>query len=260
MRVLIGCILIFLPALIFPQIVLISNTADSLVLLERQNKTINNKSVSQSKWFKGRNIDFISSGLLRSSANIFVLNIGHPEKFHVPFYFLTGATTDILQSQSSLNEVLLSELLNEKGGFINFGIKGKSLLKKFSEHSRIYISYQLGAKSVTGINIQENKNESFLSIVLNIGFLFKTTAWSDEIPINKGTAWLKLYFSGSENSDEKMMNMFGPCIDNYIYGFNVEGGISLKDFLDISFGYYKYLNNTHIEIFHEGIFKFSTDF
>lgn len=246
--------LIILPLLLDAQVILIQSDIskkDSLELIKSQH---------HSGWFKSGNIDFISSGLLRSSADILILNLGNPEKFHLPFYFIMGATADIMENQTLLNEIAVSDLINNKGGFVSFGIDGVSTIKRYGEHSVLNIVYLLGAKSISGINFEKDKTQSFLSVTTNAGIMFQTTAWSDSQPGQKGKAWLKYFLSASRNDPEKMESMFGPCSASYLYGSNMEGGIFLEDFINISFGYYRYLNNQHLDMFSKGIFKFSADF
>lgn len=211
-------------------------------------------------WFQGGNIDFISSGLLRSSANVLLINVGHPRKFHLPFYLLIGATTDLYQDSSSLNESSLADLLNNHGGFINFGINGHSPIKKYSRKSALFLTYQAGGKSISGVNLEMQEHIGFLSKMLNLGLMYHTVAWKPGQPREQGRAWIKSYFSISKNGVEEMKGLFGSTSQATLYGFNFEGGVELENYINIRFGYYEYLNNQHIPVFQEGVFKLAADF
>lgn len=213
-----------------------------------------------SEWLRGGNLDFISSGLVRSTADILTLEFGNPEKFHLPFYFLVGATTDVFQKQYTINEIVFSDMINEKGGFINFGFNGLIPFSTNPETTCWHLSYQLGAKSISGLNAEAGVHESFFSYISHIGIEFQTAVWQDEQPQKKGKAWLKYYVSNSINDSEKMKALFSDCTEHILFGSNIEGGIDIKEFIVISFGYYKFLNNHHIALFNEGLFKFSADF
>ena len=254
MKNLLGCLLIIHSLSLDAQLFLIQNSTS------KPDSLVSNRAESQSRWFKSGNIDFISSGLLRSSADVLILNIGNPERFHLPFYLVMGATADIIENQTLLNEIIASDLINNKGGFISFGIEGINELKNYDEHSKLNIVYLLGAKSISGINPEKNQTESFLSVISNVGLMFETTAWSENKPGKKGKAWVKYYLSASRNDPDKMTSIFGSCSENYLFGSNIEGGIHLRDFVNLSFGYYRYLNNTHLELFSNSVFKLSADF
>lgn len=219
----------------------------------------NVQSTPEPKWFNEGNLDFISNGFIRSSTNIITINLGDPDKFHLPFYFLMGTTTDILNEVQELNETTVSDLLNKKGGFINFGIDAISPLYDLSDHSQLKLIYLLGAKTVTGFDLEKNTNESFLSTMVSLGFLLETTAWQYSTPNQHGKAWIKFYISGSKNDENKMQGFFGQDLNHYLFGSNLEGGIQLDGLMDISFGYYSYLNNQHISLFKKRFLKLSAN-
>lgn len=221
---------------------------------------IDSSNIELIEWFQGGNIDFISSGLLRSSTNVLLLNLGNPNKFYLPFYLLVGATTDIFKDGNQLNESSLSDLLNNYGGFVNFGINGKSIIESFESHSQLYITYQMGAKTITGISEDAQVNASFLSKMFNVGLMYHTLAWQPDDPNQYGRAWFKSYLSLSHNPCDKIQSMFGVNTESTLYGANFEGGVELEDFVSLRFGYYKYLNNHHIPFFDEGLFKLAADF
>jgi len=242
----------------FCQQTYLKKKSDQEILIQSEvNDTISDQIV---EWFQGGNVDFISNGLLRSSANLLLINLGNPNKFHIPFYLLVGATNDVFIDNEGINESTVSDILNKHGGYINFGVNGQTLIKDNNEHSHLFLTYLAGAKSIAGINTELVKTESFLTKMIHIGLMYHTSAWRPSAPQNRGRAWVSLSLSCSKSPKEKTSQLFGSNSSSFFLGLNIEGGIELKDCIDIRVGYYKYLNNHHHDLFREAVFKLSADF
>lgn len=211
-------------------------------------------------FFSSGEIDYISGGMLRSSARVAEINIGDPDKFYIPLYVLAGATSQPTQDGFGINSLSAAELLNNYGGIFGVGIHGSRELKNLSNNTKISVMYQLAVRSVNGISVELDKNISLLSKLVVSGVSIDTRAWkSDQVP-SDGRAWLKAFFSFSINEKEKIHQVFGCNSANHFAGGNIQCGIDIKDFLAFKFGYHTYLNNRKIPAFGQSMYVFSADF
>ncbi len=211
-------------------------------------------------WFKQGNIDFISSGMIRSSTQLFKINIGNPKKFYLPFYCLIGATMNVFKEKEIINETALVDLLNSKGGLINFGFSGDLKLNPKAKITNLYFTYQVAAKSVSGIRKEYGDQVNFLSKMINTGLMVKSYAWKDGDEAHQGKAWLKGYTSCSINDKSKLNHLFSKSISPILMGVNIEGGVAVKDYINLQFGFHRYINNLSVEEFKTGILKFAAHF
>jgi hypothetical protein len=241
---------------------------DSLLLAEIQSltDTYGSKYLKQKvfskvfHFFSSGEIDYISGGMLRSSARVAEINIGDPDKFYIPLYVLAGATSQPSQEGYGINALSATELLNNYGGIFGVGIHGNRKLKNLSENTKISAIYQLAVRSINGVSVELDKNISLLSKLVVSGISIDTKAWkSDQLP-SDGRAWLKAFFSFSINDKEKIHQVFGCHSASNLAGGNIQCGVDIKDFLAVKFGYHSYLNNRHIPGFGESIYVFSADF
>lgn len=215
---------------------------------------------SKNGWFKQGDLDFISSGMIRSSTQLFKINIGNPSKFYLPFYCLIGATMNVYKERDFINETALVDLLNSKGGLINFGLMDDLLITPKAKITQFYFTYQVAAKSVSGIRKEYGDQVNFLSKMINTGLMVRSYAWKEGDESLSGKAWLKGYTSCSINDATKMNYLIGESVRSVLLGVNLEGGIKVKDYINLQFGYHRYINNLHLEAFKNGIFKFAAHF
>jgi hypothetical protein len=227
------------------------NLSDTLV--EKQKNT-------KAGWFKNGDLDLISSGMLRSSAQLFSIDIGGKGSFSIPLYLMVGSTTDIFPTESIPNETTLLDLLNSKGGVLNFGLKGAEGLSKSGLFSKLLLSYHIGFKSISGIALETNNQINFFSKMINLGMLYKSQAWQSTDESNIGVATFNLYLSHTFNDEDSLIQMIGTDVNHNIWGINFEGNIEVDNYLNLKFGYYKYLNNQHIPQFQDSVFSFAAHF
>ncbi len=212
------------------------------------------------KLFSSGNVDYISGGMLRSRAKIAEVNIGDPEKFYFPVYFMVGAISQPTEEGFSVNLAGTADILNNFGGLINIGTTGKKQIKTIGKSTQFMALYQLALKSVNGVSIEKDASISMFSKLLMTGLEIETKAWNTDKNPSDGKAWLKTYISYSMNDREKITSIYGCRSANNFVGGNVECGLDIKDFADLRFGYHQYLNNQHIPIFEQGIYVFSANF
>lgn len=242
------------------------NKNKSLTLTDKKEE----KSVVQ--WVEGGNIDYVSSGIIQTNARIFKINIGEPKGFYVPFYITAGA--DKVTSSGAdedPNKSTNINLLSANGGYLNFGLHGNSFITDFKKstkkgkestsNTRLSFSYLLGAKNITGVNAVNNEKVNMLSFMTNFGLMFQTNAWVPDDESKKGLAWIQAVFSNTFNNEDKLKQIYGSDVEKNFYGYNIEAGIQIEDYINLRLGYYRYLNNRDInEDFNDGIFKLSVDF
>lgn len=210
--------------------------------------------------FSTGEIDYISGGMLRSSARLAEINIGDPERFYIPLYIMAGATTNPTEEGYSVNTLSAAEILNNYGGMFSIGIHGSRRIKTISKTTKLDIIYQVATKSMSGIALELDETVSLFSKIIVTGLGIDTKAWKiDQLP-SDGRAWLKAYISYSMNNKEEMKKIFGCSSEHRFAGGNIECGLDIKDFIAVKLGYHKYLNNQHISAFQKGFYVFSADF
>jgi len=268
--------------LLFGMLFLTFQVQSQIVHLVNNNKEKNTKNVDNrdkeknvTQWLEGGNIDYISSGLLQTNARLFKVNIGNPKGFYVPFYIMAGADKETSSGvEEDPNQSTNVNLLSANGGYLNFGLHGNSYLTDFKKHdkgknrgkdsdsnTRLAFVWLLGAKSITGKDATTQERVSMLSFVTHAGLMFQTNAWVPEDDTKKGIAWLQAVFTNTYNDEDKLKQIYGPDINKNFFGFNIEGGVQVDEYINLRVGYYRYLNNTNInDDFKDGIFKLSVDF
>ncbi len=210
--------------------------------------------------FSAGEIDYISGGMLRSSARLAEINIGDPERFYIPLYIMAGATTNPTEEGYSVNTLSAADILNNYGGMFSIGIHGSRKIKTISKTTKLDIIYQVATKSMSGIALELDETVSLFSKIVVAGMGIDSKAWKiDQLP-SDGRAWLIAYFSYSMNDKEEMQKIFGCRSAHRFAGGNIECGIDIKDFIAVKLGYHKYLNNQHISAFQHGFYVFSADF
>jgi hypothetical protein len=216
------------------------------------------------EFFKGGNIDYISSGLIQANAQLLKINIGEPKKFYMPFYIMAGADKETsAETDTDVNKSTSVNLLSANGGYLNLGLHGNWSPNKlsFGDYTKISLVYQLGAKSIIGKDQLTAERVNLLTGITNIGILFQTAAWNPDDPDNIGLAWCQFAFSNTFNNDEKIKQIYGNEVNKHFYGINIEAGVEIEKYVNLRFGYYSYLNNKDInKEFKEGIIKLSVDF
>ncbi|MDA8693101.1 hypothetical protein N9L92_03495 [Saprospiraceae bacterium] len=201
------------------------------------------------------NIDFFSNGFIRSTTNIFNFNLGHPEKFYVPFYLLLGTTADVFNNDRFINEDMVFDMLNANGGLINGGYKISIPLNANKAPLRVYAMNQLSVKSITGIIFESGEKETFVSYMGNIGVMIQVDAWNPEDKDNQGRFWLHTSTSISANPKDELRSLFSENINPYFLAVHIESGISLSHSINIKGGYFRFINNQNIIGFDQGHFK-----
>ncbi|MBK9735445.1 MAG: hypothetical protein IPO92_10915 [Saprospiraceae bacterium] len=250
---------------------------DSLVKISNQYAEIDHKQIAVNKritkplsqlgfparkynLFSSGELDFISDGLLRSSAKVIEINIGDPDKFFIPLYVMIGATSATNQKNWFENKLSAIEILNNKGGLFGIGIDGSSSVFKIGKNTEISVIYQFSGKSVNSVMLDTEENVSIFSKIIASGLRLDTKAWKNDQTDAPGNAWIKGCISYSINDKDSISNIFGPESASNFVGSNIEGGIDIQDFMAIKIGYYKYLNNQNMPIFQDGFYIFSADF
>nr|HMU04342.1 hypothetical protein [Saprospiraceae bacterium] len=168
--------------------------------------------------FSTGEIDYISGGMLRSSARLAEINIGDPERFYIPLYIMAGATTNPTEEGYSVNTLSAAEILNNYGGMFSIGIHGSHKLKTISKTTKLDIIYQVATKSMSGIALELDETVSLFSKMMVMGLGIDTKAWKiGQLP-SDGRAWLKCYISYSMNNREEMQKIFGCSSDHRFAG------------------------------------------
>jgi len=220
-------------------------------------------SVHVVKWLDGGYVDYLDGGLLQTSLGLLQINLGEPERFNLPVYFMVGTTTD-LSTVKSKNEIASANLLTPFGGSVNVGINGKyrfglktdSLRKhKFSQVS---FTYHLGFKSILAEN-EETKNSMNISTAFtNLGFKLQTAAWDKWNSSIIGSSWLQLAFTTLYPEMEKVKAVFGKSRNPFYLGYSLQGGIKIEKLIDLNFGYFKQFNrSTPFKDHEKGLFVLS---
>jgi len=210
------------------------------------------------EFFNEENIDIYTGGFIRSTTDIFRVNIGNPHKFYLPFYLIVGTTAQ-LERQSSFYEKLAFELINTNGGLLNFGFAKSNNIYKKKDQVIIDLYYQMGVKSIVGLNSESLKHENFMSKILSSGIIMSTKAWSPLEESSEGQLWIKVFSSCSHTSEEKLKNYFEKNPPNLLFAGNIEMGIFIKKGLNVTGGFYKFLNHQKISALEKSIFKVASN-
>lgn len=212
------------------------------------------------KLFSSGNLDYISGGMLRSSAKVIEINIGDPDKFYVPLYFMVGALSQPTEEGLSVNYITTAEMLNNNGGLWNIGTSIDRTIRTLGNHTEIKSIFQFAIKAVSGVTLESDESVSMYTKMFLSGLQLDTKAWKTDDSNAQGRAWLKTYISYSLNDSAKIFQIFGGESVNNFIGGNIECGLNIKAFADIRFGYHRYINNQQIDIFREPMYVFSANF
>ena len=205
------------------------------------------------------NIDLYSNGYLRSSTEVFHFNVGNPEKFYVPFYFLVGANVDIDSEDKLRNEVTAFDLLNNMGGYLNVGVNGRIKTKLKSQVSQLHLIYQVAFKSISGYTFETGNNEKFLSKMFMTGMNFSSKAWMPEQSNSEGQFFIRNALAVSLNPKDKIKAFWSDQINSTFVSYIFEAGLQLKNSLNLKFVYYQFINNTNYEFIDGPGFKLTAD-
>lgn len=201
------------------------------------------------------NIDLFSNGIIRSTTNILNFNIGHPDKFYLPLYLAIGTTADLIPKDDFLNEELVFDLLNIKGGLINGGYKLSLPMITSKGYAQLNFIHRLSVKSISGVRFETSDKESFLSFMGVFGLLLYVNAWNPDEKIQEGYFWINTSLSLSKNPQETLQNLFREKLNHMLLAYQIESGVNLSEDINIKVGYYRFANNLHIEGFDVGQFK-----
>ena len=207
--------------------------------------------------FENGGLNINSQGQFRSSAEIIKVYLGNPEKFYLPFYLTLSASAEVLKKESDINALLVSDLMMQKGGFINFGLENESTLIGLDEDTRIDIYYLIGAKSISGPDLESQSQIQYFSFVQSLGLSFTALAWNPSNLDKQGKIWIRSYFSVSQNPEDNLVRLIDPCVKNILMSHHIECGIQLKDYLDITMSFNRFTNNKHVAVLSENIYTIS---
>jgi hypothetical protein len=196
---------------------------------------------------------------LRSSTNIIRFNVGNPDKFNIPFYFLIGANVDMNVNENLINESTAFDILNNMGGFLNFGVDGLLPIRLNSDISKMELSYQFALKSIDGLVYETGQTERFISKMFLLGFTFTSVAWNPNKPKQSGKFWIRNAISSSLNPSDKVKLLWGKTVQTLFLSHLFETGLILRDGIKIKFGFYHFLNNRNIKFIDGPSFKLSAD-
>lgn len=213
------------------------------------------RTIKSTKVLSEENIDFFSNGFIRSTTNIFEFNVGHPDKFNVPFYLLLGTTADVVSQDRFINEEMTFDMLNANGGLINAGYKLSLPLTSPSEYGQLVFMHQLSMKSISGVIFESGEKKTFVSYMGNLGMMLKVKAWNPEDENNNGQFWIYGATSLSANPIEELKALLSEDINPYFIAVHIESGITLSDGINIKGGYYRFVNNQNVVGFSVGQFK-----
>jgi hypothetical protein len=216
--------------------------------------------IQKLKLFASGNLDYISGGMLRSSAKVIEINVGDPEKFFLPIYIMVGALSQPTEEGLSVNYLSTADMLNRNGGLLNVGTTIDRRIKMMGKHTELKSMFQFAVKSISGVSMDTDESISLYSKIFVTGLQLDTKAWKTDDANTAGRAWLKTYLSYSMNDPLKISHIFGSESSHQFIGGNIECGLDIKSFADVRFGYHRYLNNQQIEIFTEPMYVFSANF
>jgi hypothetical protein len=205
--------------------------------------------------FTDENIDLFSNGIIRSTTNILNFNIGRSDKFYLPLYLAIGTTADLIPKDNFLNEELIFDLLNINGGLINGGYKLSLSMIPSDGYAQLNFIHQLSAKSISGVNFETSDKDSFLSFMGVFGLMLYVNAWSPDEKNQNGHFWVNTSLSISKNPQEVLENLLRKKVNDMLLALQIESGINLSEDINIKVGYYRFMNNLHIEGFDVGQFK-----
>lgn len=241
-----------------------SNITDTLGFTTEFISLKTNQEEKQSfRFLSGGNIDYLDGGIIQTNAQLMRINIGNPNGFNTPFYICVGANAETTTNDDEPNKSTNTSILSPNGGYLNMGFHGELSPEswKGKKYSQLSFVYQLGIKTISGNDAITDEKINMLSGIGNLGLLFQTQAWNPEDPDNLGMAYLQVVFANTLNNDEKIKKIYGPDVNKHFYGFNIEAGVEITNYINMRLGYYRYLNNKDInDDFKNGIFKISLDF
>ncbi len=208
--------------------------------------------------------DIFTNGNLQGTAQLLKINIGEPDGFNVPIFFLAGASGNGFSLESDKkNENTISNLLNPIGGLFNGTWMGfYPFHTSKSGITSLKVSVQISTKLLTADDSVSNDSEFLLSGYGNLGVFFQTGAWESTDKNNIGVFWIQakaaasVFFSGGD-----LKNIFGSALEskNFI-GYSVDGGLAINKRINLKFGIYQYVNNQSLEILKKPVWKFSFDY
>lgn len=220
-----------------------------------------NSKKSPLEFFEKGSIDVFSNGYMQGTAQMLKINIGEPNKFYIPVYFLIGSPSDGISNKKNSQDNTVASLLNPIGGIFNASIRGRNSIFQTGEKTLLTVSYQVSAKFITGRD-SLNNNNFFGTGYGNIGFLFQTGAWEAEDQKNMGTFWIQVQATASNAfNTTSFKDVFGDSLkDNYFYGYSFDLGVEINKVINLKVGMYQYINNQQIDAIKNPIWKFSLDY
>lgn len=239
----------------------------STLLANSNNEQYIDTSITRYAIFDSGTIEYTTSGIVQGSARILKIFVGDTNVVTnrfvgVPLYLYVGAIQPINGNVNQLKSVA-SSLLNSLSGLINISttLTFKNFISESYKHTNATLELNLGAKYINGIDTTTKKKFAFINGYSSFGISFQTRAWPAEHKTNVGLFYLKAYalFSYSNMSD--LRKMYLNSIDNnFFWGYSIESGIAIKDYVNIKFGIYQYLNNNKISEMNEPLLKVSFDY
>lgn len=221
-------------------------------LRERHTDTNTNNS----SFLNQNDLEFISNGFIRSATEVLKFNVGHPEKFNIPFYLIVGANVNIKNQNTFNNSLAIFDLLNNMGGLFNFGVNGVIPVIKKANHVNVSCTYQAGAKSINTIISEKNSNNRHLAYFGLVGIKISATAWqsssSKSVP---GSFWIKNVLGYTHPNHDNIFNVWPELNHSFFINHIFEAGLNLTDGIHLKLGLYQFLNNRDTPFVNEAQYK-----
>ena len=185
---------------------------------------------------------FIDLGLnggksLQTSASLMKIIIGEGD-FRIPFYFITGANTNLENSDEEKKANLVNQIFSSTAGILNFSISDNRVLKHTkSTKSSLNLYYHLTYKGLMGSDTSSDRATNLINCFQGgVGFYGQAPAEISGTG-DKGFAWLLanayIFYAGTD----KMIQNFGKFTKGFMYVFFVGAGISIKDIINLKITY-----------------------
>lgn len=209
--------------------------------------------------------DYFVSGSGQASAQVVRLRIGEPDKFNVPVFLLVGSTGDVGESRDAKqNANTAAAFLNPVAGNITLAFQKKGLFaRRAGSYTQFGLSVESSVRSITGVDLQvPAETRSTWVFTADAGLYFQTAAWEDQTaaPAAKSTSatdtafgqaapeaqatdygvfWMQARVVGSTGSAGDLKHLFGLTTPATVYSWSIEGGIAVKDRVNIRLGAYR---------------------
>lgn len=189
------------------------------------------------EWLSQGLFDVVASGQIQTAASIVKIHIGEPGVFHIPLYLMTGTTSSPLGTDSG-NEATVWDLISQTGGLLAVAANGSRLLtSSTSGITNLKVGFSASGKLISGQNQMTGDRDFFGGGYLDAGLIFQTGAWEGDGGYEEGGVfWMQARYSYGLASQTTLDELFGPTVAERPHGVRLDGGIYIKDRVNIKVG------------------------